>query len=239
MATSTQISMMQYMRTSYRPDREYIDGELVERNVGKWEHARVQAVLAAWFVEREKLWGIQVATEWRTQVSATRVRIPDLVLVKQGPQSDVLSDPPILLVEILAPNDSYADIQRRADDYRRMGARTLWIIDPQTRTGKVCMDCTWTETRRLTVEGKEIYEDLAPFCQDCASPTQNEFAGRSRRDAISALSQKDGESVVALKPAYLLTDGWLGAVHLLSRPREVFTFVDSDQIFEMAKLYRF
>jgi len=37
MATSTQVSLGEYMSTSYRPDREYIDGELRERNVGKWE----------------------------------------------------------------------------------------------------------------------------------------------------------------------------------------------------------
>ncbi len=79
-------------------------------------------------------------------------------------------------------------------------------------------------------------EDLAPFCQDCASPTQNKLAGGSRRDAISILPQKDGESDVALKAAYLLTDGSLEAVHLLSSPREVFTFVDSDQIFEMGEI---
>ena len=160
MATSTHISMMEYMQTSYRPDREYIDGDLVERNVGKWEHACIQAALAGWFWERRQEWGIQVATEWRTQVSATRVRIPDVVLVQRGPQADVLSEPPILLVEILSPDDSYVDTQRRADDYRRMGARTLWIIDPQTRTGKVCMDRTWIEAKRLTVEGTEIYVDL-------------------------------------------------------------------------------
>ena len=65
------------------------------------------------------------------------MRIPDVVLVKKGPQADVLSEPPVLIVEILSPEDSYGDTQRRADDYRMMGARTLWIIDPETRTGNV------------------------------------------------------------------------------------------------------
>jgi hypothetical protein len=37
------------MQTSYRPDREYVDGELLERNVGKWEHGRIQSLLALWF----------------------------------------------------------------------------------------------------------------------------------------------------------------------------------------------
>ncbi len=34
------ISPSEYLHTSYRPDREYIDGEQRERQVGKWEHAR-------------------------------------------------------------------------------------------------------------------------------------------------------------------------------------------------------
>lgn len=38
MATPTQISITEYLNTSYRPDRAYLDGEVRERNVGKWEH---------------------------------------------------------------------------------------------------------------------------------------------------------------------------------------------------------
>jgi hypothetical protein len=34
MATSTRLSLLEYMKTSYRPDREFVDGELRERNVG-------------------------------------------------------------------------------------------------------------------------------------------------------------------------------------------------------------
>jgi hypothetical protein len=35
MANATQISVTEYLQTSYRPDREYVDGEVRERNVGK------------------------------------------------------------------------------------------------------------------------------------------------------------------------------------------------------------
>jgi hypothetical protein len=38
MATATQIPVSQYIDTSYHPDREYIDGELRERNVGVLPH---------------------------------------------------------------------------------------------------------------------------------------------------------------------------------------------------------
>lgn len=47
MAT-TLISIAEYLRTSYRPDREYIDGVVLERNVGEYDHARLQIVLGSW-----------------------------------------------------------------------------------------------------------------------------------------------------------------------------------------------
>jgi len=43
-STVALVTLEDYLATGYRPDREWIDGELKERNVGKWEHARVQAL---------------------------------------------------------------------------------------------------------------------------------------------------------------------------------------------------
>jgi Uma2 family endonuclease len=159
-APAALISLEEYMATSYRPDREYIDGEVRERNVGKWDHARLQNLLGSWFNQNEAAWGVLTATEWRTRVAATRVRIPDLVLVIDEEQPDVLTDPPVLIVEILSPDDSYTDTQERAADYRRMGVGTVWIIDPKTRTGRSCIDDVWTAARRLTVPGTPVFVDL-------------------------------------------------------------------------------
>ena len=160
MATSVLTRIAEYLKTSYRPDREYVDGEILERKIGKWEHARVQALLAMWFGQHERAWGIQTATEWRTQVSETRVRIPDVVLVTRGSQPEVLVSAPLLVVEILSPDDSYSDTQTRANDYTAMGVETIWIIDPQTRTGRVCSGRTWTQANRLEVAGTPIYVEL-------------------------------------------------------------------------------
>lgn len=160
MATTALISLAEYMQTSYRPDREFIDGEVRERNMGKWDHARLQALLTNWLGSQEPEWGVMVATEWRTRVSSTRVRIPDVVLVTDEEQPDVLTDPPVLIVEILSPDDSYTDTQERAADYRRMGVETVWIIDPKTRTGRHCVGDVWTAAERLIVPGTPIFVDL-------------------------------------------------------------------------------
>lgn len=160
MATSIQIPLGEYLGNSYRPDREYVDGEVRERNVGKWEHARVQWLLAAWFFLHEKEWGITGSTEQRVQVSDGRVRIPDLVVLTAGPQPDVIVVAPLLVIEILSPEDSYSDTQERAQDYRAMGVETVWIIDPKTRSGRMCCGAEWVEAARLEVKGKDLYVDL-------------------------------------------------------------------------------
>jgi Uma2 family endonuclease len=160
MATPVLIPIAEYLETSYRPDREYIDGEVVERNMEGWEHGRVQALLSWWFIQNEPAWGVQVATEWRTQVSDARIRIPDVVLVPKGPQTRVLAAAPVLIIEILSPEDTYADTERRAADYQQMGVETIWIVDPTTRTGRVCTGNTWTQAARLVVPGTPIYVEL-------------------------------------------------------------------------------
>jgi Uma2 family endonuclease len=160
MATALHISLHEYLGVSYRPDREYVDGEVRERNGCKWEHARVQWLLAAWFGVHEKQWRIVGSTEQRIQVSESRVRAPDLVVLAAGAQPDVIVDPPLLVIEILSPDDSYSDTQERAQDYRAMGVETVWIIDPKTRTGRMCSGAEWVESARLEVKGTPLYVHL-------------------------------------------------------------------------------
>lgn len=85
MATALHIPLHEYLATTYRPDREYVDGEVRERNVGKYEHARVQALLAAWFIQHESEWKVQAVTEQRIRVSSSRIRIPDVPSSAPGP----------------------------------------------------------------------------------------------------------------------------------------------------------
>jgi Uma2 family endonuclease len=105
-------------------------------------------------------WGITGSTEQRIQVSNNRVRVPDLAFMPAGPQPDVLTEPPLLVIEILSPDDSYSDTQERAQDYRNMGVETVWIIDPKTRTGRMCSGLKWIEAKRLEVTGTPLFVEL-------------------------------------------------------------------------------
>ena len=75
MAASTPVTIEQYLKTIYRPDVEYIDGELKEKPAIQWAHVRLQSLLCSWFDQHEDEWKIIGGPEARTRVSQNRVRL--------------------------------------------------------------------------------------------------------------------------------------------------------------------
>jgi Uma2 family endonuclease len=130
-ATRALISVEQYLRTSYRPDRDYVDGEVVERNVGEPDHSWLQGQIVGHFLSRYK--GIFVFPELRVQVKPTRYRIPDICVFLEFPNERIPSKPPFLCIEILSPEDRMQRVQARINGYFEMGVPYVWILDPQTK----------------------------------------------------------------------------------------------------------
>lgn len=138
MSVATTVPLSVYLNTSYRPDCEYIDGELLERNVGEAKHSRLQYKLAAWLSVREKRLGITGYTEQRVQVKAARFRIPDITVVAgNGPESGIITEPPFLCIEILSPEDRQTQMRERVGDYLDFGVTYVWVIDPDTNLANV------------------------------------------------------------------------------------------------------
>ncbi|HEY5175188.1 MAG TPA: Uma2 family endonuclease [Terriglobales bacterium] len=95
-----QTSLSEYLRTSYHPDRDYVDGEVQERNWGEFDHAAVQVFLSSWFFQHRQEWELHVLVEMRVRVAAERVRIPDVCLVARGGEIEqVLTKPPLAVIE--------------------------------------------------------------------------------------------------------------------------------------------
>jgi Uma2 family endonuclease len=133
-STGTVVPLSEYLATSYRPDCEYLDGELLERNVGEWDHSRLQMLLSRYLSNREKQWGILVVPEQRVQVRATRFRVPDIsVLAGPPPNGPIIVEPPFLCIEILSPSDRMKEMQERIDDYLGFGVQYVWLLHPSTR----------------------------------------------------------------------------------------------------------
>ena len=134
MPATALVPISEYLETSYRPDCDYLDGVLLERNVGEWDHSRLQMLLSHYLCNREKQWGIIVVVEQRVQVKATRFRVPDItVLVGSPPAGPIIQKPPFLCVELLSASDRMGEMQERIDDYLTFGVRYVWLIHPRTR----------------------------------------------------------------------------------------------------------
>ncbi len=134
MSTIALIPVSEYLSTSYRPDVDYIDGEIKERNVGEGPHSNAQGRSYAFLFNRRAQFGIRVLPEQRVQVSPTRFRIPDIcVQLVTDPFEPIVRQPPFLCIEILSKDDRASDINERIADYFGMGVRYVWVIDPLTR----------------------------------------------------------------------------------------------------------
>ena len=128
------IPIAEYLEASYRPDCDYVDGRLVERNVGERDHSQVQRELIHYFRTRRRELGVHVFPEQRIQVSATRFRVPDVCVVTGAEPADpIFHEPPLLCDEILSRRDRLEDMQQRIGDYLAFGVRFVWVIDPRSR----------------------------------------------------------------------------------------------------------
>jgi Uma2 family endonuclease len=133
MATTTLLSVEEYLHTSYSPDREYRNGVLIERNVGDTNHSRVQTKLARYAGNRETQWKIEVFLELRIRVREDWYPLPDVCFYElPAPQEKVPSRMPLLWIEILSDEDRMIDVWDRARQVVECGSPYFWMINPNT-----------------------------------------------------------------------------------------------------------
>jgi len=168
MAASTQVSLSEYLGTVYKPDCEYIDGELIERNVGEGPHSYIQAALTAWVFARLKQLGLLTLTEQRVQVAERHYRIPDICIIRREDFARIIQRPPLLCIEILSPEDRWSRVQESISDYLRFGVPEIWVIDPQNAMAWVC---TPEAPIRQVQDGVLRWRDLELPFSDILPPT--------------------------------------------------------------------
>lgn len=133
MPATTLISVEEYLSTSYDPDCDYVDGELIERNRGESDHGGLQISIGAWLFARRKALGIHVFTATRTQVARTRFRVPDIAVTTQKVKGRILREPPFLCIEVLSPEDPVSRMEVKIDDYLKFGVAHVCLIDPRKK----------------------------------------------------------------------------------------------------------
>ena len=133
------ITVEKYLTTDYRPDVDYVDGVIEERNLGEFDHGDLQLAIGSLLRMKQKDWSVRVVVETRTQVKATRLRIPDVCVLSASLERErIIRTPPLLCVEILSTCDTLKRMRDRVQDFFDMGVKTIWIIEPNTRTAYAC-----------------------------------------------------------------------------------------------------
>ncbi len=168
--STVQTSLAEYLSTSYHPDRDYVDGEVQERNLGEFDHAAVQVFLSSWFFQHRHEWQLHSLAELRVRVAPERIRVPDVCLVSRTqPVEQVLTRPPMAVIEILSPEDRIQRYNERLGDYRQMGIRNIWVIDPANRLGYDCGTTAWLPIEELRIPGTAISLPLAELWRELDS----------------------------------------------------------------------
>jgi Uma2 family endonuclease len=127
------VAVDEYLNSSYRPDREYVDGVLVERGMPTIAHSLLQMILIQYFGRHQAGLGFMPLPEVRTQIiERARYRIADVLLCPVPlPTGRVVTSVPSAVIEILSPDDKLPEQLERFRDYKRLGVRHVVLMDPE------------------------------------------------------------------------------------------------------------
>lgn len=111
MATATTLSVEAYLRSSFEPDAEYVDGVIEERPAGELDHASWQLALIAYF-RKHSDWGVGAYPDLRVQVSSIRYRIPDVTVLRADTPREKIVTGPITIAQCQIDFDEIAALAR-------------------------------------------------------------------------------------------------------------------------------
>ncbi|HEV3201901.1 MAG TPA: Uma2 family endonuclease [Bryobacteraceae bacterium] len=126
------VSLEEYLDTAYSPDREYVDGVVVERHVGERPHSRGQGNTLVYVQTRYP--HIFTWPEQRVRtIPGRRSRVPDVCVTLEDPGTDVFEAPPFIAIEILSKRDEMSDVLEKLAEYQDFGVPHIWLIDPRRK----------------------------------------------------------------------------------------------------------
>ncbi len=164
MATAPALmSIDEYLRTSYKPDVDFVDGEIQERNLGEYEHSKIQTLIAVLFTNNAGAWNTNTVVEQRIRVAQNQVRICDVAVLRaDAPRERVTQTPPLICIEILSPEDRLSRAKVVLGDYLAMGVENIWLIDPIYRSAWKfdAAGLHEADPARLTITDTPIHLDL-------------------------------------------------------------------------------
>lgn len=157
MDAKTAASVEEYFRTSFPDlDREFRDGQIVERTLPDKLHSRTQVLIAFFFENLRKKLSVFAYTELRLKLREGLVLIPDVcVYWPDRPASRFPDVPPLVAVEVLSTDDRIAKVRDKLEEFRVWGVKHAWLVDPHSRRMYTCGG-GFSEVATLRVEEIDV-----------------------------------------------------------------------------------
>ncbi len=133
------VTVDEYLKSSYSPDCDLVDGHLEERNMGEFDHGDLQSEILFIFRANEPLWKVKAIVELRLQTRPANFRVPDVMVLHPGQRrTPIIRQAPLLCVEVFSPEDSWKRLKKKVDEYIDLGVQHVWAFDPADRTAYRC-----------------------------------------------------------------------------------------------------
>jgi len=129
MSDTATVSVEDYLRRTEKPYCEYVDGVLYPKAMPTKLHGLIQFMLQA-LLRRQ---GVEAVGEVQVRISSTQFLIPD-VIAAPVIQSPYPTEPVLLCVEILSPEDRVGAMLAKCEQYHAWGVPYCWVIDPEKQT---------------------------------------------------------------------------------------------------------
>ena len=145
---------------------ELVRGELISMSPAGEAHGGVAAIIT-WslidFARKRRLGKVYSSdTGFLVARNPDTVRQPDVSFViaeRVVKTVKFVPIPPDLVVEVISPNDSYAEVEKKVDEYLTAGTRVVIVVNPQLQTATVS---TRQGMKKLSIEDTLTAGDVVP-----------------------------------------------------------------------------
>ena len=161
MGTNVLTSLAEYLKTPFEsPEPDFIDGELVTRSMPNLLHSRaVAALIIAFFRLAPK--SLLLLPELRLRVLAERYRVADLAIFDQEPQELIPEKLPLIVIEVLSPDESHAELMSKFADYSGIHIPHIWLVDPITKGFSIYREGSLISSQRLELPEYSVVIELS------------------------------------------------------------------------------
>lgn len=128
---TTLVSVEEYLARTEKPNAEYDDGVVYLKPMPTGRHSVIQkkSLIA---LDNQ---GVIALPELTVRVSTRPMKflVPDVAVVREIPL-DYATEPAILCIEILSPEQRLGEMLAKCEHYHAWGVPFCWVVDPAKRS---------------------------------------------------------------------------------------------------------